>query len=222
MGVFFTSDLHILHRAVSYDRRYGGWPADKSLVTEEDVQWHSDMLAENWDSVVRQGDTVWFLGDLIANNKSLDAALEWVKARPGTKHCIAGNHDPVHPMHREAYKFQRKYLEAFESVQSMATRDIALPTGAKQRVMLSHFPYSGDGDAHEDRATQFRLRDEGLPLLHGHVHTKDVLTYTDREMMAWTDSHTVDLTTEHTAQVHVGLDAWGLRPVALEQIAELL
>jgi calcineurin-like phosphoesterase family protein len=36
--------------------------------------------------------------------------------------------------------------------------------------MLSHFPYKGDHKP-GDRYPEWRLRDEGLPLLHGHVHS---------------------------------------------------
>ena len=36
-------------------------------------------------------------------------------------------------------------------------------------MLLSHFPYRGD-HYEDDRYEAYRLRDEGLPLLCGHVH----------------------------------------------------
>lgn len=208
MTVWFTSDQHLFHRAVAYDRRYGGWPEDRTKITPEDVEWHNDLLAENWDKTVKYGDVVWVLGDLIANPKSLEPALEWVKQRAGEKHFILGNHDPAHPMSRESHKWQGKYLTAFKSVQQSARRRIN-----GQEVLLSHFPYEGDGEGREDRSTQFRLRNEGLPLLHGHVHSKDKLTH------VYSPTNGEEPT---VPQIHVGLDAWDYTPVSLDQVAELL
>ena len=35
--------------------------------------------------------------------------------------------------------------------------------------LVCHFPYADDGD---DRYPEYRPKDEGLPLLHGHVHSR--------------------------------------------------
>ena len=70
---------------------------------------------------------------------------------------------------------------------------------------MSHFPYDGDHVEGGDRATQWRLHDEGVILLHGHTHSAD----------------RVSLSRAGTTQIHVGLDAWGLRPVALGQALAL-
>ena len=211
MTVFFTSDPHIGHRAVAYQRRYGSWPSDRSLVTPEDVEWHDALLAERWDAAVGKDDIVWVLGDLVANPKHFDTALEWIAARPGTKNLVLGNHDPGHPMHRDSHKWQRRYLDAFESVQQSARRYIPLPDGSRQEVLLSHFPYDGDNGT-EGRHTQWRLRNEGVAILHGHVHSGEQLTYVSYGPQG----------VLNTAQVHVGVDAWNMTPVSLEQVADLL
>ena len=39
-----------------------------------------------------------------------------------------------------------------------------------RQIMLSHFPYRGDHEHTGERYVQWRLRDEGLWLIHGHVH----------------------------------------------------
>ena len=60
----------------------------------------------------------------------------------------------------------------------------------------------GDGDDHTDapRFAQYRLPDEGRWLLHGHTHIADQRI--------------------HGRQIHVGLDAWDLRPVPLGEIED--
>lgn len=213
MSVFFTSDLHLYHRAVAYARRYGDWPQDKSLVTPEDVAWHNDMLAERWDTVVRKDDIVWLLGDLVVHSGHLLKALDWINDRPGRKHIVLGNHDPAHPMHVESYKWEAEYRSAFESVGIARKRKIPMVDGSRQTVLLSHFPYVGDGDSKaEDRDVQWRLRNEGLAVLHGHVHSKEKVTY----------AYFPDPADDPVAQIHVGPDAWDYTPVPLEQIVELL
>ena len=197
MAVFFTSDPHLGHRAMAWLRKYGQWPEDHSLVTPELVAWHDDMLAARWDAIVKPGDTVWVLGDLVANARHVPQALEWMRQRPGTKHCIVGNHDPAHPMHRDAHKWQPTYLQAFASVQMAATRVVKID-GASVKLVLSHFPFHADG-APQPRFTEWRLREEGdYYLLHGHTHS-----------------------TEHFngREIHVGVDAWGFAPVSLEVIS---
>lgn len=52
------------------------------------------------------------------------------------------------------------------------------------------------------RQPQFRLPDLGEWLIHGHTHSKERL--------------------DGPRSVHVGLDAWGLRPVSEGEIAALI
>lgn len=152
---------------------------------------HDTALCDAWRKVVRPADQVWVLGDIAVSNPTY--ALELIDGLPGTKHLIAGNHDACHPMHRDAYKRQRDYLSVFDSVQAFARRRV---NGAE--VLLSHFPYTTDR-GFEARYPQYRLPDLGLPLLHGHTHLAERRT-SEREF-------------------HVGVDAWGLAPVSLDQLA---
>jgi len=182
MTVWFTSDLHFGHRLVAGLRGFG-----------EDVDAHDAALVKNWCRVVHPKDQVWVLGDIAVSSPY--SALELVAELPGRKHLIAGNHDACHPMHREAHRFQKNYLMAFESVQAFARRRIA-----GQEVLLSHFPY--DKDRFEVRYTQYRLRDEGRWLLHGHTHLADQR--------------------REGREIHVGVDAWDFTPVNLNTIYELM
>lgn len=181
MAVWFTSDLHFGHHRVSGIRGF------------ESPEDHDQHLIDQWRGRVRKDDQVWVLGDLSVSSPY--RALGIIDSLPGTKHFIAGNHDSCHPMHRDSHKWQPRYLSHFESVQPFARRRID-----GQEVLLSHFPYSKD--RHEARYMQYRLRDEGLWLLHGHTHAADQR--------------------REGREIHVGVDAWDFAPVSLETIAELM
>ncbi len=167
------------------------------------TDWHDRILAANWDRVVRPDDVVWVLGDISAGGRAAQLnALEWIKQRPGVKHLIAGNHDGCHPMHRDSHKWQRIYLEAFESVQMAAKRRVPLLHGHTS-VMLSHFPYMGDHGA--DRYHEWRLRAvAGVPVVHGHTHSDQ----------RWDRPYSL--------QIHVGVDAWNLTPVHWDEIVKIV
>ena len=147
-GIWFTSDTHFRHAMVAQIRGFSS--------AEE----HDEAVIGRWNEAVKAADTVWHLGDVGMRS----GFLPLVGRLNGTIHLIAGNHDAAWPGHRDAYKHQREWLEHFASVQAFARRKI----GGHQ-VLLSHFPYEGDHTA-EDRCGQYRLRDEGLWLLHGHTH----------------------------------------------------
>jgi calcineurin-like phosphoesterase family protein len=203
MTVFFTSDLHLAHRKVAQIRWQRAFP-DIELPPEPLVlRWHDQLLAQNWDATVAHDDVVWVLGDLAlsATQTGINTVLQWVLDRPGRKHLIPGNHDPVHPLHRQAHKWQKTYTNwAFESVQLAARRKVTTPTGTHE-VLLSHMPYTGDRNQ-IDRDTQWRLKDEGRWLLHGHLHGADPRS--------------------GPRQIDVGLDAWNLTPVSLDQVAAVM
>lgn len=199
--IFYTSDLHIGHKLVAEIRRFIK-PADNpnnELVVPfiPDPDWHAEHVARNWDMTVGPKDTVYVLGDISINGKQ--HALDWIAERPGTKHLIAGNHDPVHPgiYRTRAHKLMPHWLEYFETIQPFTTRKLE-----NRYVMLSHFPYAawGDGPGREgSRYDQYRLPDMGALLLHGHTHGEEV---------------------EHGNEFHVGLDAHDLQLVPQDRILE--
>lgn len=184
MTVYFTSDLHIGHRFVANLRGF------------ESVAEHDDTIMSCHLSKLRADDVLWVLGDLAMGRASQDYVLESLKWMPFRRRLVMGNHDPVHPMHRDAWKHAPRFGTVFEFVAPFAR--VALPSG--RRILLSHFPYAGDtASRDEDRYTQYRLRDEGALLAHGHTHSANRIT-SERE-------------------VHVGWDAWG-RLVSAEELDE--
>lgn len=175
-NVWFTSDLHLGHRLVAEVRGFDS--------TDD----HDDILARRWDRRVQESDVVWVLGD-VAMGGWRDR-LPWLAQRPGVKHLVLGNHDRAHPLNSRSHDYIRVFMQVFETVQTSARINLDGLT-----VLASHFPYAGDRG--EDRFTQWRLRDEGKPLIHGHLHTRDIVTHSSKG----------------TRQVHVGLDAWGFNLV---------
>lgn len=195
-SIWFTSDQHIGHKLVSELRGFGS--------TEE----HDAALARNWDRMVKPDDTVWVLGDVCVSRPQCMAA--WMLARPGHKRLIYGNHDEVHGMHRDSHKNLQKpcWRDTFEILQAFARIRVA-----GQNVLLSHLPYPGtsegygsDGRPFDDRYAQWRLQDLGQILLHGHTHRREKRSTSQCGSL----------------QVHVGLDGWGLTPVHLSQIEEII
>lgn len=185
---WFVADPHFGHEKVAGLRGFT-------------VPDHDHVIAENWRRMVGEHDRVWVLGDLTMGGRGLTEALDIVNDLPGTKNLITGNHDPVFPGHRLSHKWQRSYLDTFESVQTYARVKFN-----HQDFLLSHFPYGDDDHTDEARFTQYRLPDLGVPLVHGHTHSARKLSWS---ML-------------RTPMVCVSLEAWNLCPVPLHEVTTLL
>lgn len=202
MATYFTSDLHIGHKFVAGLRGFYG-----EALGSVDLDAHDDAIRQAF-LVVKPDDIVWVLGDICVSASGWVKALEILKELPGRKRLISGNHDPVANHHRDSWKYQRAALEVFESVQEygrikLAPRDS--PYGGY--VLMSHYPYSGVGSDHgEERYTQYRLPDLGMPIIHGHTHGTEKLHFSEAG----------------TPQIHVGLDAWNMRLVSQNEVEKLL
>ncbi len=206
MTVHFTSDLHLGHRKAAEHRGF------------TDVDLHDYAIQRRWADVVSDGDDVWVLGDLAASSPR--HALLVLAELPGRKHLVLGNHDQPHPMHRDAHKHLRKYLDVFDSVSTAARLRVE-----GTEVLLSHFPYHRDRG--EVRHTQWRLRDEGRWLLHGHTHGTERVTvshHSNRFIPEFSGVSSLSGRVERlvTREIHVGVDAWDLTPVSLDTIAQLI
>lgn len=148
----FTADLHLGHEFVAKERGF-----DSAL---EQTVYIMSRLSES----VRKHDTLWVLGDYSMSKHSHARGL--LAALPCRKVLIPGNHDPEHPMHRSAWKRQREALDVFDAVLPFARVRLQ-----KTNFLMSHLPYLGGGDHKpEERHTEYRLPNEGMPLLCGHVH----------------------------------------------------
>lgn len=190
---WFSADLHLGHKLVSGLRGFG--------TTDE----HDHAVLGNLSHRLARGDSLWVLGDISSGTKSSQlAALARLDELVGDNgvdlHFIAGNHDGVHPLHRNSLKWDAEYRKVFQSVQPFARRRLA-----GQKVWLSHFPWRGGGDHTESqRYETVRLNDDGTSwLLHGHTHSSEKFD-PERRM------------------IQVGLDAWDLEPVSIHAISDIL
>lgn len=209
--VWFTSDLHVRHKLVARERfaraRRDFTPAFYVSDAEYDdmaVEWHDSELARQWDSRVASDDTVIVVGDVTAGSSKDQRHFldEWLPNRPGNVILVPGNHDGVHGSNRDADKWFQPYAARFKAISPFLRRRIV-----GKNVMMSHFPYDGDGEhSKAERYTQYRLADEGLPLIHGHTHSESRVSRSKRG----------------TLQIHVGVDAWGMAPVPLREIEQMV
>jgi calcineurin-like phosphoesterase family protein len=179
--VWFSADHHFGHENII---KYCSRPF--SCAAEMD-----EFLIKRWNAVVEPNDVVWYLGDF---SMSLEKALGVTPLLNGRKNLIAGNHDKCSGEKASHIARRDAFLAAgWESVQ-----DFLLMNICGKEVLLSHFPYEG----HDPFAKGMPCpRDEGFPLIHGHVHnhwkTKDCM-------------------------INVGVDVWDFAPVRGDDIAALL
>lgn len=191
MRDWLTADLHLGHARVAELRGFTS------------VEEHDDTIMANLGKMVQPGDRLWILGDISSGSEdgqrhALRVLDSHLFGRP--MHLISGNHDSVHPMHSKAHKRWARHGEVFSSVQSVASMKFA-----GERAILHHMPYDGD-HTDTDRFEQWRVRDVGATIIHGHTHADFPLS-TSRE---------------GTTQLCVSLDAWGMEPVAKETLEKIV
>lgn len=153
MTKFFTSDNHFFHRNIAVfcpDSRAQWltkrWDRHKQAeVPTTDVDRMTEAMIERHNSVVKDGDEVFFLGDFsfgdFVQTSSVLARLK------GQKFLIYGNHDQI--------------IKKNKSIQSMFVwcRDYFELTVDGTKVCMFHFPQLEWNKAHG-----------GAFHLHGHVH----------------------------------------------------
>lgn len=188
--VWFSSDMHFGHQNIL---KFG---RDQTF---SDLETMHEALIRRWNANVRPDDTVFVLGDVAMGPRS--ETLPLVAQLNGKKHLIAGNHDNCW----EHGKNPSKWIEAYHDAGFLTIHTEALlrieRDGWDTTVRLHHFPYSGD-HTDEDRYPHARVKDDGVPLLHGHVH--DLWQFRASE--------------KGTPQVNVGTDVWGFAPVDLNTV----
>jgi len=187
MKRYWTSDIHFGHlNIIKYCDRPFGDPEDMNA-----------QIIERWNEVVQPDDAVMVLGDVALGK--IRETLPLVGKLNGTKYLVPGNHDRCWPGHKGFTTWNDKYLEAgFARI--LPVQEVAHIGPKRTEVLICHFPYHGD--SHEDdRYTEWRPKDFGMPLLHGHVH---------------------DTWLHNANQFNVGLDVHDYRPVAEDEIAEWL
>jgi calcineurin-like phosphoesterase family protein len=187
----FTSDLHFNHQKCA-EIRAAALGID-SFTRATVIDQHDEEIIRRFNSVVAEDDVTWILGDVgMANETSI---LEKVDRLNGSKRLIYGNHDKVWPGHRNAHKHFAQWLEVFDYMAAFAKISLN-----GRSAFLSHFPYIGD-HTDEERYTEYRLKDTGLWLIHGHVHDE------------WL---------RNDNQINVGVDKWDFKPVTIGDLESII
>ncbi|MHB8247165.1 MAG: metallophosphoesterase family protein [Acidimicrobiales bacterium] len=186
MTSYFTADQHLGHQNII---GYCGRPFHS--VGEMNAS-----LVANWNTVVKPEDTVHVLGDIAMGRR--EESMPLIGQLTGRKILYPGNHDRCWYGHGErALQLEQEYIGAgFDEIRQ---GPLTMSVGDRQ-VLVCHLPYQGDsGEA--ERYGRFRPVDEGMWLLHGHVHEK------------WR---------QQGRMINVGVDVWDFAPVAEETIARLM
>jgi calcineurin-like phosphoesterase family protein len=193
LTTYFTSDQHIGHANII---RYCDRPF-------EDLDEMDEVLIERWNETVGTDDEVWVLGDYAMID--YERGLSLLPRLNGTKYLVIGNHERCSPSQRDGHLHVPAYLEAGFTV-AVTQAETYLPAveagGEELRVLLSHYPYSGESHYKEDRYERFRYRDLGHPLICGHVHTE------------WK----TQISARGAVQVNVGVDQWDFRPISAAEL----
>lgn len=186
---FFTSDTHFGHsNIIKFEAE------NRPFSSTEEMD---EVMIERWNAVVKKRDIVYHLGDAIMGD--FRAGIEKMKRLNGQKILIPGNHDRVFSGLKPDYaeKWRPFYKEVFEIVDG-EQHFTNLDHNRNFRVLMCHFPYEGDSHG-EDRYSDKRPVDNGLPLLHGHVHGQ------------WKFNG---------RQFNVGVDVNNLTPVSEDEVIE--
>jgi len=169
----------------------------------------NEILVANWNSVVSPDDEAWILGD-IALGPILES-LEYVRRLNGTKHMVWGNHDRCFPgSKKSAGMTPEEWIGVYLAVGFVSVGS-SLYMGLPETVTmldtnLSHFPYIGDSHDSNDRWGEYRLKDYGTTILHGHTHSKKKISRSARG----------------TLQINVGVDANNFFPASETEILALI
>jgi calcineurin-like phosphoesterase family protein len=142
MNTILTSDLHEGHKNIGKFRKI---PEEFLTAAEGDSTVANSLwLSHYWNIHIRKRDQVYCLGDNAFN----EWGLEQIKARPGVKYMMGGNHDDLHA---------KRYLEVFSNIRGCEK---------KFGVWLVHIPIHPD-----------ELRDKFCVHGHTHYHEIDDWRY---------------------------------------------
>lgn len=156
---WFTSDTHFGHANIL---KYCNRPFSS-------VEHMNEVMIHNWNSVVSPDDDVYHMGDVALGK--IAESLPLVGLLNGRKHLLIGNHDRISSVESEKRRerFLPAYEEVFQDIMGEVNTTYLMTDAGSQWFVMSHYPYQGDHTEH-DRHVELRPVDEGLPLIHGHIH----------------------------------------------------
>lgn len=164
-NIWFISDTHFNHdNILKFTDKAGAYIRSKFSNVEE----MNEYIVDRWNSVVKDGDIVYHLGDVYFGHR--DAAKELVKRLHGRKRLIVGNHDNI---------VEIAQLKMFQKIQLWRM----FP---EFNILLTHVP------VHESTLEMKKLIN-----IHGHIHQntspKGSYINVSCEVIGYTPVHLDDL-----------------------------
>lgn len=194
--IYFSSDTHYYHENVI---KYCSRPFSN-------VEEMNKAMFNNWNEIVKPEDIVYFLGDFSMAARSAEVFTPKLN---GTKHLIHGNHDFTHPYHKKSRKpeNQKEWISKYKSWGWETIQDelILEHNGIKLRLHHMPYPFIGEG-SWEDKYKNYRPKDDGTVLLHGHIHDKGFIQKSQ----------------SGTLMINVGVDVFDFKPVSIDRIMEII
>jgi calcineurin-like phosphoesterase family protein len=132
--IWFTSDTHFGHKNII---KFCNRPF-------KSIQEHDEILIQNWNSLVKQNDEVYHLGDFVLERR--EYAEKILKRLNGRIRFIRGNHDKV---------MKGEILKRFEWVKDY----YEMKGPDKRKIVLCHYAFEVWNKSHH-----------GSWHLHGHSH----------------------------------------------------
>ena len=192
MTTYHSSDWHLGHERIIE-------LCDRPFKT---VQHMNYSIIERCNDIVTERDTLVLHGDNVMGTFAENVKLFGL-VRAGKIILLPGNHDRLSLAHKRSDASRREAAFAFKQVLGDRVRVLIdqKPSVWEReinghKVLLSHYPYAGDY-TEKDRHVELRPVDDGLPLIHGHVH---------------------ELWRENGRQLNVGVDVWDFAPVSQHAI----
>lgn len=195
MTTHYSSDWHLGHKRIIE-------LCDRPFASVEEM---NEAIIENCNRVVKRHHRLILLGDNVlgsyAENVLLLSRIECENVV-----LLPGNHDRwslayhTQPHNRVKYRAQLQGMgfTVLEDKRPSVWATYLLGNVNADPVNISHYPYAGDSQE-ADRHLDMRPVDNGLPLIHGHVHTK------------WR---------ENGRMLNVGVDVWDFTPVPEDTIVD--
>jgi len=170
------------------------------------VEYMNEKMVEKWNLVVKPEDTVYYLGDFSLAIRPVETITPRLN---GIKKIVPGNHDWIFPNHKKFKKDPQKWTNFYQDAGwEILPIHYELNIDGLANFNLCHFPYENDmahmlrdGKVVPDKYAQWRLKDTGRWLIHGHVHQHGRVK---------------------GRMINVGVDAWAGFPVSIDQIAEIV
>lgn len=189
-----TSDTHIGHRNIA---KYTGRP----YVNDENTDDMDADLVRLWNEVVAPGENVLHLGDAALGQ--ISESIKWYGKMNGNKFLVPGNHDYISSVSTQSRR--ERYAEVYAGYFTVLPETVTVIAnkGKQKRTMRAcHYPSIADPREGGKYQSLRPPAGDGVPLIHGHTHYKEVLN----PMAPY--------------EFHAGIDAHGLKPVSAYAISE--